>query len=85
MIPGVSGSSCMFKWLSLKKTNLADNCWNIDQSLLLDKLVKYILYYTENMVKIIGVVFHNNYICKIKHKIRYFVVGNNVESIGTVI
>jgi hypothetical protein len=28
LIPGVSGESCMFKWLSLKKVNLATNNWS---------------------------------------------------------
>lgn len=27
IIPGVSGIACMFKWLSLKKNNLAENSW----------------------------------------------------------
>ena len=27
VIPGVNGKTCMFKWLSLKKNNLADNGW----------------------------------------------------------
>ncbi len=27
-IPGVTADSCMFKWLSLRKTNLAANSWN---------------------------------------------------------
>ena len=28
LIPGVTGESCMFKWLSLKKINLATNNWS---------------------------------------------------------
>lgn len=28
LIPGVTADSCMFKWLSLRKTNLAANSWN---------------------------------------------------------
>ena len=27
LIPGVTGKSCMFKWLSLKKNTLAENGW----------------------------------------------------------
>ena len=27
LIPGVDGKSCMFKWLGLKKNNLAENSW----------------------------------------------------------
>lgn len=40
LIPGVTGKSCMFKWLSLKKNNLADNSWVEEESLLLDQMVK---------------------------------------------
>jgi hypothetical protein len=28
LIPGVSGSSCMFKWLSIRKTNLSSCNWS---------------------------------------------------------
>lgn len=28
LIPGVTPESCMFKWLSLKKVNLATNNWS---------------------------------------------------------
>lgn len=27
LIPGCTGRGCMFKWLSLKKNNLAENSW----------------------------------------------------------
>ena len=39
LIPGVTGESCMFKWLSLKKTNLATNNWSPQESELLGQLV----------------------------------------------
>ena len=42
LIPGVTAKGCMFKWLSLKKNNLADNGWIEEESLLLDYIVKYI-------------------------------------------
>lgn len=29
LIPGVTAESCMFKWLSLKKVNLATNNWSV--------------------------------------------------------
>jgi hypothetical protein len=28
LIPGVTGNSCLFKWLSLKKVNLASHSWS---------------------------------------------------------
>lgn len=40
IIPGVSAESCMFKWLSLKKVNLATNNWSEEESILLGNLVK---------------------------------------------
>lgn len=40
LIPGVTAESCMFKWLSLKKINLATNNWSEDESILLGNLVK---------------------------------------------
>ncbi len=39
LIPGVTGESCMFKWLSLKKVNLAKTNWSDEESDLLAKLV----------------------------------------------
>lgn len=39
LIPGVTGQSCMFKWLSLKKINLATNNWSEEESGLLARLV----------------------------------------------
>lgn len=40
LIPGVTPDSCMFKWLSLKKVNLATNNWSEEESILLGNLVK---------------------------------------------
>jgi hypothetical protein len=28
LIPGVTGNACLFKWLSLKKVNLASHSWS---------------------------------------------------------
>ena len=40
LIPGVSGESCMFKWLSIKKITLANHNWTKMESELLGKIVK---------------------------------------------
>lgn len=40
LIPGVEGESCMFKWLSLRKSNLSENKWTSHESSLLEKIVK---------------------------------------------
>jgi hypothetical protein len=39
LIPGVTGNSCLFKWLSLKKINLASHSWSNEEG----KALKYIL------------------------------------------
>jgi len=28
LIPGVTGNACLFKWLGLKKVNLASHSWS---------------------------------------------------------
>lgn len=40
LIPGVTPESCMFKWLSLKKVNLATNNWSEEESILLGNIVR---------------------------------------------
>jgi hypothetical protein len=40
LIPGVTPESCMFKWLSLKKVNLATNNWSEQESILLGNIVR---------------------------------------------
>ena len=37
LIPGVSLSNCMYKWLSLKKVNLSTKNWAQEESSLLNK------------------------------------------------
>lgn len=45
LIPGVTAESCMFKWLSLKKINLATNNWSEEESKLLATLVNERAYH----------------------------------------
>lgn len=73
----------MFKWLSLKKNNLADNSWVQDESLLLDQIVKYFKFYLENTAKIVGAKFHKNFSYEIQIKIKFIDVLNSVDNIGT--
>jgi hypothetical protein len=39
VIPGVSSSACMFKWLSLKKITLAAHNWTKEESDILSNIV----------------------------------------------
>jgi len=39
LIPGVSASSCMFKWLSIRKTNLSNCNWAAEESQLLRNII----------------------------------------------
>ena len=40
VIPGATGQSCMFKWLSIKKVTLATHNWTNEESNLLTNIVK---------------------------------------------
>jgi len=73
----------MFKWLSLKKNNLAENSWVEEESLLLDEMVKYLFYYLENMAKIIGASFPNNYSLKTPCPTKFTDAQSSADNIGT--
>jgi myb proto-oncogene protein len=40
LIPGVTGSNCMFKWLSIRKTNLSNCSWSGEESDLLRGIIE---------------------------------------------
>lgn len=40
LIPGVAGSNCMFKWLSIRKTNLSNCSWSAEESELLRAIIE---------------------------------------------
>ena len=39
LIPGVTGTNCMFKWLSIRKTNLSNCSWSTEESNLLRTII----------------------------------------------